>query len=120
MHAERERTGETLDEVAARSISADDRAMLDMMLGETRRRPDPDRVQRAIDALGRVAANTGAALQPGVRCMLGWLHWALGEGTAAGIHLDEALRIDPGHGMAQLLHAVLGTGKVPEWAFVRD
>lgn len=120
MHAERERTGETLDEVAARTSGADDRAMLDMMLGETRRRPDPERIQRAIDALGRVAANTGAALRPGVRCMLGWLHWALGEGTAAGVHLDEALRIDPGHGMAQLLHAVVGSGKVPEWAFVRE
>ncbi len=120
MHAERERTGESLDEIAARSSSADDRAMVDMLLGETRRRPDPERIRRAIDALGRVAANAGAALQPGARCMLGWLHWALGEGTAAGVHLDEALRIDPAHGMAQLLHAVIGTGKVPEWAFVRD
>ncbi len=112
-----------LDEIVLRwrAEGRADGAGLDaMMLGETRHRPDPARIQRAIESLGRVAANAGAALQPGVRCMLGWLHWALGEGTAAGIHLDEALRIDPGHGMSQLLHVVVGSGKMPEWAFVRE
>lgn len=123
IHEERERTGESLDEIVLRWRAEGrhgDHGLDDMMLGETRRRPDPDRLQRAIDALGRVAANAGPPLQPGVRCMLGWLHWALGEGTAAGNHLDESLRIDPGHGMTQVLRALVGSGKVPEWAFVRE
>jgi hypothetical protein len=47
------------------------------------------------------------------------LHWALGSGSTAGLHIDAALAIDPDYGLADLVDTMLSQGLLPEWAFDR-
>ena len=56
--------------------------------------------------------------RPGPLCMAAWLAWALGMGSAAGLLVDQAVASAPGHSMATLLSAFIGSGALPEWAFV--
>jgi hypothetical protein len=80
-------------------------------------RPDPRRIEGAIALLLELTSRTEDAKRPPLLCMLAWLNWALGHGTQAGLHLDEALAIAPDYSMAQLLEAMTRTGILPEWAF---
>ncbi|MHC5797342.1 DUF4192 domain-containing protein [Lacisediminihabitans sp. FW035] len=80
-------------------------------------RPDPRRIEGAIALLLELTSRTEDAKRPPLLCMLAWLNWALGHGTQAGLHLDEALDIAPDYSMAQLLQSMTGTGILPEWAF---
>ncbi len=80
-------------------------------------RPDPRRIEGAIALLLELTSRTEDAKRPPLLCMLAWLNWALGHGTQAGLHLDEALDIAPDYSMAQLLQSMTGTGMLPEWAF---
>lgn len=82
-------------------------------------RPDPDRIKRAIELLGRVTADAPRSTRPPLLTMLGWLHWALGSGSTAGLHIDAALAIDPDYGLADLVDTMLSQGLLPEWAFDR-
>jgi hypothetical protein len=79
-------------------------------------RPDPHRIEGAIALLLELTSRTEDAKRPPLLCMLAWLNWALGHGTQAGLHLDEALAIAPDYSMAQLLEAMTRTGILPEWA----
>lgn len=88
-----------------------------LMLGQIRQRPDPDRIHRAIHLLAFLTAAAPRAARPAPLCMLCWLSWALGMGSVAGLFLDQALAIDPDYSMAQVLHSVLASGHLPEWAF---
>lgn len=89
----------------------------DLMLGMSPERPDPERVLRGIRLLKLLVAMAPRSARPAPLCMLAWLNWTLGQSSVAGIHLDTALEIDPGYGMALLLLQVLGSGHLPEWAF---
>jgi hypothetical protein len=80
-------------------------------------RPDPHRIEGAIGLLLELTSRTEDEKRPPLLCMLAWLNWALGHGTQAGLHLDEALAISPDYSMAQLLEAMTRTGILPEWAF---
>jgi hypothetical protein len=80
-------------------------------------RPDPHRIEGAIALLLELTSRTEDAKRPPLLCMLAWLNWALGHGTQAGLHLDEALAIAPDYSMAQLLEAMTRTGILPEWAY---
>jgi hypothetical protein len=88
-----------------------------LLLGQTTVRPDPDRIERALDVLAVAVANAPAAQRPGALCIAAWLAWALGRGSAAGALLDRVLAEAPEHRMAGLLHAFVGSGALPEWAF---
>jgi hypothetical protein len=82
-------------------------------------RPDPKRIKRAIELLGRVTADAPRLTRPPLLTMLGWLHWALGSGSTAGLHIDAALAIDPDYGLADLVDTMLSQGLLPEWSFER-
>ena len=66
-----------------------------------------------------LTSRTEDANRPPLLCMLAWLNWALGHGTQAVLHLDEALAIAPTYSMARLLESMMCTGVMPEWAFER-
>lgn len=80
-------------------------------------RPDPRRIEGGIALLLELTSRAADAKRPPLLCMLAWLNWALGHGTQAGLHLDEALAIAPSYSMAQLLDSMTRTGIMPEWAF---
>lgn len=104
-------------ERGARTVAGD---LSRLLLGESPTRPDPDRIERAIAVLRRAIAHAPERYRPGPLCIAAWLAWALGRGSAAGAFVDRALEIEPGHTMAGLLSAYLGSGAIPEWAFATD
>jgi hypothetical protein len=117
------RTGETVDEVVRRQVAegAED-AVSDLLgrllLGQTTIRPDPHRVGRALDVVRWAAAHAPDGHRAAPLCIAAWLAWALGMGSAAGALLDLAVAADPDLSMAALLGAFIGSGALPEWAFV--
>jgi hypothetical protein len=88
----------------------------DLMLG-IGPRPNPGRVDAAIELLRRLTPLLDEPQQLAPLCMLTWLNWALGHGSAAGDYLDRAVAIDPKYGMAEVLGTMLGNGIMAEWAF---
>jgi hypothetical protein len=80
-------------------------------------RPDPRRIEGAIALLIELTSRVDDSRRPPLLCMLAWLNWALGHGSQAGLHLDEARAIVPSYSMAQLLNSMTRTGLMPEWAF---
>jgi len=88
----------------------------DLMMG-IGPRPDPRRIEGGIALLLELTSRAEDVRRPPLLCMLAWLNWALGHGSQAGLHLDEALAIAPGYSMAQLLESMTRTGILPEWAF---
>jgi hypothetical protein len=89
----------------------------DLMLGDTTDRPDPDRIDRGIGLLKLLVATAPRHARPAPLCMLAWLSWALGQSSVAGVYLDTALDIDADYPMAMLLIQLIGSGRLPEWAF---
>jgi hypothetical protein len=88
----------------------------DLMLG-IGPQPDPERIHRGIELLRIVVSRADDAERPPLLCMLTWLSWALGHGTAAGRYIDEARAIRPDYGMVEILDTMLSNGMLPEWAF---
>ena len=80
-------------------------------------RPDPERIERAIELLRVTAAHLPERHRAPLLTMLAWLHWALGRGSVAGRIVDAARAIDPRYGLAELLARMLGAGMLPEWAY---
>ncbi|MFO7690679.1 MAG: DUF4192 family protein [Cryobacterium sp.] len=87
------------------------------LIGTCVDRPDPARCSVGIAVLKRVVALAPRSTRPAPLCMLAWLSWALGRGTVAGLFLEQALSIDEQYSMALLLNEMLGSGRLPEWAF---
>ena len=88
----------------------------DLMLG-IGPRPDPRRIDAGIELLRRLTPLLDERQQLAPLCMLTWLNWALGHGSAAGDYLDRAVSIDPKYGMVEVLGTMLGHGMMPDWAF---
>lgn len=112
------REGICLDELIASErmpMHADHLARL--LLGETTVRPDADRTNASFDLVRWMSAHAPAGQRSGALCIAGWLAWALGRGTAAGLLLERAVEEEPGHGMSTLLLTYLSRGVLPEWAF---
>lgn len=116
-------TGRSMDDIVREErelTGADDpetKHTSDLMLGLTAERPDPDRIERAIELLRTIVALAPRTARPSPLCMLAWLSWALGRGSVAGIFIDQALAIDPGYSMARLLNTLVCSGHLPEWAY---
>jgi hypothetical protein len=112
-------TGLSSDELAVQEIRKGGGAdrEVSMILGDWPEAPDPDRLHAAQDAVAQIAAHCPSWVRPPVLCILGWLCWAAGGGSAAGEHLTQALKLDPGLRMASLLLTLVSTGKLPEWGF---
>lgn len=115
------RTGMSSDEIARRDL-ASGRGVAEgvsMMLGDWPHAPDPERLERATTLMAHVSAHVPEAYRPPLLCILGWLCWAAGRGSAAGAHLDAARELDPMLRMATLLTELVGSGKVPDWGLNR-
>lgn len=80
-------------------------------------RPDVDRIERGIDILLAVVSRADDTERPAPLSMLAWLTWALGLTSHAHRYIQEALTIDPGYGLAELLSSMFNHGMLPEWAF---
>ncbi|MFD4420379.1 DUF4192 family protein [Agromyces sp. NPDC058484] len=116
------RCGETVDRLVRREFDSgeedDVSEMLGrLLLGQSTTRPDPRRVDRALDVLRPLAADAPAGWRAAPLCMAAWLAWSLGRGSAAGALIDRALDVEPDHAMASLLAAFIGSGALPAWAF---
>lgn len=94
-----------------------DETVAEILLGRCLMRPDLSRTRSAVELLRLVVASAPRNDRPAPLCMLGWLLWALGRGSAASRVIDTALSIDPDYGMARALHTLLSTAVLPEWAF---
>lgn len=115
-------TGRDLDDLIAEELECDAppeaQTLGDLMLGLGGDRPDPDRIERSIALLKTVVASAPRRSRPAPLCMLGWLSWTLGRGSVAGLFVDQALSIDPTYGMALVLNTLVGSGTLPEWAYM--
>lgn len=119
-----EASGESIDELVRREVAEGEHVEVTellsrLLLGQSTLRPERTRVERALDVLRPLIANAPEAARVGPLCIAAWLAWSLGRGSAAGAFVDRAVEIDPAHSMAGLLAAFIGSGALPEWAFVR-
>lgn len=89
----------------------------DLMLG-IGPSPDPRRMEAGISLLRTIVSRLSDEHRPPLLCMLVWLTWSLGRGSAAGRYLDEAVGINPEYGMTGVLATMLSNGRMPEWAFL--
>jgi hypothetical protein len=80
-------------------------------------RPDVERVDTAIALLRRLVSLVTGETRLAPLCMLAWLSWGLGRGSAAGEYIDEACSINPTYGMAEVLDTMTRNGLLPDWAF---
>lgn len=80
-------------------------------------RPDPERIEAAIELLLELLARAPRRCKPPALCMLAWLNWALGRSSRAAVFIEMALAIDPGYGLADILETMLAIGRLPDWAF---
>lgn len=81
--------------------------------------PDPSRLLRALDRCRYVAAATPRAGRAGPLAACAWLAWATGRSTHAAAYVAQALDIDPGHGLADIVRTLTDRGRLPEWVFER-
>lgn len=112
-------TGESVSDIAARQYlaGASDEHDLEtstVMLG-TGPTPDRDRLVLATGLLARAAALAPDQARSPVLTVLAWCWWARGVSSLAGLHLDEARRLDPTNSMAQLYASVFEARQLPEW-----
>ena len=119
-----EASGESIDELVRREVAEGEHVEVTellsrLLLGQSTLRPERARVERALELLRPLIANAPQTARVGPLCIAAWLAWSLGRGSAAGAFIDRAVEIDPAHSMAGLLAAFIGSGALPEWAFVR-
>ncbi|MFG6402217.1 DUF4192 family protein [Microbacterium sp. P04] len=81
--------------------------------------PDAERLAAALDLVRRIAASVPRNQRPGPLAACGWLSWALGRSTHAGDYASEALSIEPGHGLGEIVLAFVNNAHLPEWVFHR-
>ncbi|MFT4260293.1 DUF4192 family protein [Microbacterium sp.] len=82
-------------------------------------RPDPARLERALEIVRLAAARAPRAMRAGPLTLAAWFSWALGRSTHAGVYLALVREIDPGYGLAGLIRTVIDAGMLPEWVFRR-
>lgn len=118
-HLLQAQTGGTMDEVVQRELDAGrvERDDADLLMGRGVGRPNVPRVEGTIDLLKHLIGNIPDRFRPGPLCMLSWLQWSMGRGSAAVVASDMALAIDPGYGMAQVLTTMYAAGMAPEWNY---
>lgn len=83
-------------------------------------RPDFDRLGCALQVVRHAAARAPRQAKVGALTAAAWLSWAMGRSSHAGVYVDEALRLDPGHSMASLISSILAAAMLPEWALRRS
>ncbi|WES63871.1 DUF4192 family protein [Microbacter sp. GSS18] len=82
-------------------------------------RPEPARLIAALSVVRALASRTRPRDRAPLLAMCGWLSWTLGRSTHAAHYADQARRIEPEHGLAEIVLSFVGAGHLPEWAFDR-
>lgn len=82
--------------------------------GESRRRPDDERMRQGIAFLRTTSALTPEQGRAPLLCAIAWLHWARGQRAIAMSYLEEARRVEPSHILTYGL-TVLFTAGLPTW-----
>lgn len=82
-------------------------------------RPDPDRLGCALEIVRQAASLAPRDAKAGALTAAAWLAWALGRSSHAGRYVDQALEIEPEHGMASLISTMLAAAMLPEWVLHR-
>jgi hypothetical protein len=82
-------------------------------------RPEVERLEHALAVVRHAAAQAPRGDRAGALAAASWLCWALGRSTHAGWYAEQAVAIEPGHGLSGILLTMLGAGHLPEWAFTR-
>jgi hypothetical protein len=88
-------------------------AITDPRLG---RRPDPARSGAARAVLEHVVGHAPRGGHAPGLTLLAVLAWWEGDGARAGVLVDRALAVDPGHRLAVLVDQALRAGMPPGWA----
>jgi hypothetical protein len=87
------------------------------IVGGFARQPDPERLKHAIAFVSKLVSCADDVARAVPLYVLGWLHWALGHGTLASVHLAEAIRLAPELRLAADLESAIRNGVLPDWAF---
>lgn len=82
-------------------------------------RPDPDRLLKAHAVLHHLASVTDGEYKVGALSLLAWFSWALGRSSEAERWANDALAIDPAHGLSEIVRSFVSAGHLPDWAFTR-
>ncbi|WP_019181906.1 DUF4192 family protein [Microbacterium yannicii] len=82
-------------------------------------RPDPARLETALQLVRHVAALAPRLSRPGPLAMCAWLSWALGRSTHAEAYATQACEIEPEHGLSEIVLSFVHAGHLPDWAFRR-
>lgn len=81
-------------------------------------RPDPARLERALDAALLVLVSSGHdGERAGAASYAAWMAWALGRSTHALEYAQRALEIEPEHGLGQIVRTMVDAGHLPNWAY---
>ncbi|PPI19342.1 hypothetical protein C5D34_02715 [Rathayibacter sp. AY1B1] len=100
----------------ARAGTDDDHDLeLSALLLGSGRAPERARLARATGLLARAAALAPEEARSSVLTVLAWCWWARGVSSLAGLHLDEALRLDPDDSMARLHASLFAARPLPDW-----
>lgn len=82
-------------------------------------RPDPDRLETAVELARHIAALAPKRLRAGALATCAWLSWALGRSTHAERYALLAMEIEPDHGLSDIVQSFVTAGHLPDWAFRR-
>ncbi len=79
-----------------------------------------ERIDVAAELLGSLSGLASGEVRAAVCSMLGWIEFARGRGSRAGVHLQEALASAPGYRLALLMEELISRGGMPVWALRRE
>lgn len=82
-------------------------------------RPDPERLERALELSRHVAALAPRRQRAGALATCAWLSWALGRSTHAERYAVMAQEVEAEHGLADIVRSFVLAGHLPDWAFRR-
>ncbi|MCP2635371.1 DUF4192 domain-containing protein [Microbacterium sp. HD4P20] len=82
-------------------------------------RPDPERLERALQLVRHAAAVAPRSARPGPLSMCAWLSWALGRSTHAEAYAQRACDIEPEHGLSEIVLSFVRAGHLPEFVWSR-
>ena len=91
----------------------------DLLTGQTREIPSPERLHAGAVLLGRALAHGPLPDVAWVRCAYAWVQWARGLSSAAHEMIVETRRLAPNNSLAPVYHTVF-KHMTPEWLFRTD
>ncbi|MGJ9371667.1 DUF4192 family protein [Nesterenkonia sp. CF4.4] len=88
--------------------------------GETGRRPDWPRVDALEAVLRELVPYAHGAERENLLCLMGWIEWVRGRGSAAGSFVDRCLAEFPDNGFSQVIESLMQFKGVCLWARVKQ